>query len=118
MLQHITCSTSRSQTWWLLARSSSARLGLFLVCLFSSAQIYANTLVATLPGDFSVGNTGAAQYSIPIEIPEGTAGVQPQLTINYNSQSDNGLLGVGWSLAAASRVALQVQRLLNQCLAE
>src|SRR5579872_580285 len=52
----------------------------------------------TLPGKFSVGTSGAATYNIPIAVPPGTAGVTPSLSIEYNSQGSNGLLGIGWSL--------------------
>jgi len=59
-------------------------------------------LVGSVPGEFNVSSTGAAEYSIPIELPPGTAGVQPQLSINYNSQGGNGLLGIGWSIGGLS----------------
>ena len=72
----------------------------FSLSLFSLA--YSDTLVGSIPGQFNVGSTGAAEYSIPIELPPGTAGVQPQLSLNYNSQGGNGLLGVGWSLGGLS----------------
>ncbi len=46
-----------------------------------------------------VGNTGAFQHKIGIKIPPDTAGVAPNLSLIYNSQSrDNGLVGMGWSL--------------------
>jgi hypothetical protein len=53
----------------------------------------------SLPGKFSVGNSGAAVYQIPIALPPGTGGMSPSLTLDYNSQSGNGILGVGWSLS-------------------
>jgi hypothetical protein len=52
----------------------------------------------TLPGKFSVGTSGSAAYDIPIAVPPGTAGLAPSLSIEYNSQGSNGLLGIGWSL--------------------
>jgi hypothetical protein len=52
----------------------------------------------SLPGSFSVGQTGAANYSIPVATPPGTAGLVPSLSLDYSSHGANGLLGVGWSL--------------------
>jgi len=50
--------------------------------------------------------TGAATYSMPIEVPAGSGGLQPNLSLNYNSQIvDNSTtgtqaswVGMGWSL--------------------
>jgi YD repeat-containing protein len=42
--------------------------------------------------------TGSAAYSIPIALPPGTNGVQPNLTIAYNSDSGNGWVGEGWTV--------------------
>lgn len=55
--------------------------------------------VGTIPGEFSVDDSGAATYTIPIAVPPGTAGMQPQLALYYSSHGDKGPLGVGWSLA-------------------
>jgi hypothetical protein len=53
----------------------------------------------SLPGKFEVTDTGSASYTIPISIVPGTAGLEPKLSLQYDSRSGNGLLGVGWSLA-------------------
>jgi len=58
-------------------------------------------LVGTLAGSLSV-DQGAATYSIPIEVPPGTAGMAPEVSLNYSSQGGNGIAGVGWSLGGLS----------------
>jgi len=55
--------------------------------------------VGSIMGRPSVNQTGGFTYSIPITVPVGTKGMIPQLSINYNSQSANGILGPGWSLS-------------------
>jgi hypothetical protein len=51
-------------------------------------------------GSARVGDSGAASFSVPIIVPPGTAGVAPNLSLVYSSQSsENELLGIGWSLA-------------------
>lgn len=53
----------------------------------------------TLPGKFEVTDTGSASYTIPISVAPGAAGLEPKLSLQYDSRSGNGLLGVGWSLS-------------------
>ncbi|MDE1313067.1 hypothetical protein MEG05_01880 [Vibrio aestuarianus] len=57
-----------------------------------------------LSGDFSVSG-GQATYSLPISLSPGRAGHQPSLSIEYRSDSPNGILGMGWSLGGVSSIS-------------
>jgi len=63
-----------------------------------------NADAGTLPGELGVSNSGAATYGFPIEVPPGTAGLKPNLSLNYSSQAGNGPLGLGWSLSGLSSI--------------
>ncbi len=65
-----------------------------------------------LSGQFRVNESGASTYSLPIKIADGTAGVAPQVSLNYNSQGGNGMLGLGWSLSASGGISRCRQTLL------
>ena len=47
---------------------------------------------------------GAATYSVPIVAPPGRAGMQPALSLNYNSRSGNGVMGMGWTISGLSSI--------------
>lgn len=91
--------TERSSKHPLKLYGSTARaLSLAVFCWtgFGVSGAFAEAML--LPGSFDVDGRGAAAYSIPITVPPGTAGMVPALTLDYSSQSGNGLEGVGWSL--------------------
>lgn len=46
-------------------------------------------------------NTGAANYSVPLQVPPGVNGHQPNLAFQYNSGLGNGQFGIGWTLGLA-----------------
>jgi hypothetical protein len=60
--------------------------------------------VGALKGSLAVGADGAATYSIPIEIPKGTAGMEPKLSLGYSSSSGNGIAGLGWNIGGLQRI--------------
>ena len=61
--------------------------------------------VGTIVGTVDITETGSANYVIPIEVPKGIAGLEPAVSINYNSQFANGLMGYGWNVAAFSAIS-------------
>lgn len=50
--------------------------------------------------------TGAAALSIPIVVPPGSGGFQPELVLQYSSQRGNSWLGQGWDLVLLSVVRM------------
>jgi hypothetical protein len=53
---------------------------------------------------FAVSDSGAATVSVPIKIPRGIAGMEPQLSMVYSSGGINGPMGLGWSLSGPSAI--------------
>ena len=64
----------------------------------------AGGVVGSIPMEIGVNNTGAATFSIPIELPQGCGGLMPELSINYNSLAGNGLFGRGVDLNGISAI--------------
>lgn len=79
--------------------------------ILSIQVVFAEETVGTIDGVITVGPTGQTAYSIPIAVPPGIAGVQPELAISYNSLSSNGPLGVGWTISGFSTVTRCPSRL-------
>lgn len=71
----------------------------FLLVHAAEAQTVGRT-----PGQFNVSAFGSAQYSIPIWAPPGPRGMQPNLSLAYDSGSGVGPLGIGWSLAGLGQI--------------
>ncbi|HJU38935.1 MAG TPA: SpvB/TcaC N-terminal domain-containing protein, partial [Tahibacter sp.] len=59
--------------------------------------------VGAIAGEASA-EGGAAVYTIPIKVPPGRNGMQPAVSLSYNSRAGNGIAGMGWSLSAASAI--------------
>lgn len=66
-------------------------------------------LVGTTPGTFNVTPIGGASYTIPIDLPSGVAGLQPNLTITYNSHAGSGIAGYGWNISGISAITRSPQ---------
>jgi len=69
-----------------------------------STSINTNLAVGQIPISSSVNPSGAKCYNVPIEIVSGRQGFQPNISLSYNSQVGNGLLGMGWSIGGLSSI--------------
>ena len=61
-------------------------------------------IVGSITGEHTVSNTGAAVYTVPIECPKGVNGMQPNISLEYNSQFRDGIMGWGWSIGGLSAI--------------
>jgi len=59
-------------------------------------------LAKLFDGKFGVSPNGSATYNIPINIPNGINGCQPQISLNYNSSGSVGIMGEGWTIGGIS----------------
>jgi Salmonella virulence plasmid 65kDa B protein len=82
----------------------AAAILLTFLGLSASAQMSV-TVAGSTPGQFSIPPSGAATYSIPIQVTPGVAGMQPKLELVYNSQNGNGPLGASWRLSGSSTIS-------------
>src|SRR6266581_1127622 len=76
----------------------------FSAVLSFTAQA-ATAPVGATPGSFSVDPNGGANYTIPIQIPPGSAGMAPSIALSYSKQVDNPLVGVGFSIFGLSIIS-------------
>jgi len=58
----------------------------------------------TLGGSFSVSTSGDGNYTIPLVVPPGRAGMEPSLALTYDSAGGDSTLGMGFSISGFSAV--------------
>ena len=64
---------------------------LLLLIVLPLQAIAQNT--SNISGSFDIGPVGNATYNIPVDLPAGTAGIKPDISIVYNSFSGDGVMG-------------------------
>jgi hypothetical protein len=80
----------------------SLQLCLVFIGLLIGSTLNAAVVGAT-KGEFTV-NQGTANYSLKIDVPPGVAGMEPKLSLEYASGSENGYMGLGWSQGGISSI--------------
>ena len=86
-----------------MSRSFQYTLLLFFWTLFSMGQQSVSDAGIT-EGALSVSLSGAATYQVPIAVPPGVRDIAPAISLNYNSQSGNGIAGWGWNIGGLSTI--------------
>lgn len=82
------------------------KYGVFYFVLMAMAISVQANVVGMTGGQFRVDESGAATYNIPLSLPEGRAGVTPQLSLHYSSNNMmEGTVGIGWSVSGLSAIA-------------
>jgi len=95
--------------------------GLFLLLVFSFSFCFTNIILAAESEDYNVAShfldgyraysfvnmdahTGAAIYDYPLATPPGRNGIQPELTLSYNSNTKENanVFGYGWDISIPS----------------
>lgn len=61
--------------------------------------------VGLTSGVFRVDESGQVSYQIPLVLPAGVAGVQPQVSLTYSSGSGQGIAGMGWNVSSTSIIS-------------
>lgn len=91
----------------LLISQDTALYSSVTVLLFSqkkAAMSSSPQVVGTTAGVLNIDPSGGTNYNIPIQTPEGIAGIKPSVSLNYSSHAGNGSMGLGWSLNAGSAI--------------
>jgi hypothetical protein len=80
-----------------------------LTVLASSVAFSQRAQAAELPGatagEIGVSTSGASTYAVPIAVQPGTTGLQPKLTLQYDSLAGNGPAGMGWTIGGVAVIA-------------
>lgn len=70
-----------------------------------SNSVIGESGISETSGVLATSPTGASTYTVPIKLPPGINGIQPQIAISYNSQAGNGTAGYGWNISGISSIS-------------
>ncbi len=72
--------------------------------LLISGMVNATTPFTT-PGDVTINPIGGVNYNIPIDVPVGTAGMEPKISISYTGGAGNGMMGLGFGITGLPQIS-------------
>lgn len=95
----------RESLWGRTGKRFRAVLPALLLChVPCSVLAQGGAPAGTVAFQQSVGPDGAARISIPIPVPPGVGGLQPNLSLAYASSAPNGLAGYGWDISGLGAI--------------
>jgi RHS repeat-associated protein len=62
-------------------------------------------IVGNTEGIININDFGAATYTVPLKFPDDIAGMSPNLSLIYNSNGPDGILGPNWALGGLSVIS-------------
>lgn len=83
---------------------AQAIISIFFINIPLKSQINTSLPVGTTNGQGIVIPSGAFTYEVPLFTPEGTGGLAQQISLIYNNQSGDGVMGLGWSITGLSSI--------------
>jgi len=69
------------------------------------AYIDIQKAVGEIKIESSITPSGARSYNVPIDICAGNGGLSPNISLSYNSQGRNGIIGMGWNISGLSMIS-------------
>lgn len=76
----------------------------FALSLLQAPSVLAKDIPGSTQTSYGVSSNGSFQFQIPIVIPQGRNGVQPNLSLSFSSSGGNGMAGVGWGVSGLGAI--------------
>ncbi|WP_288444082.1 RHS repeat-associated core domain-containing protein [uncultured Chryseobacterium sp.] len=84
-------------------------LVLSFISIFCLSQNFHDT-----KGNIEVNRVGQLQFSLPLDLPPGIKTVSPQVGLVYNSETENGIAGYGWSISGITTISRTGKNIENE----
>lgn len=70
-----------------------------------SLKLNSDSYYTGFKGSFSISESGAVSYSLPLVVTPGVGGMTPQISLTYNSNNGTSIMGDGWALSGFSLIS-------------